>query len=127
MAASRPSEDPVLMLQADQIVAVEVKKVGGAFIRGAILLVKFESDYFGILIAGVWIVHWDRKQSASAIFSSDCGAQVRGKSSDPALPGQVVADEGEACRQRQFERRWCCCRLRLRERQNVFVEWRRRQ
>jgi hypothetical protein len=51
MAPRRAAENPILKLKADQIVAIEIQKVGNSLIRGEVLLIKFESDRFRILIA----------------------------------------------------------------------------
>ena len=45
------SEDAIFVLDADEVVAIEVKKPGRAFLRRVILLIKLYPDLFGILIA----------------------------------------------------------------------------
>jgi hypothetical protein len=55
------SEDSIFKLQADQVVAIEVKKVGGALIGRAVLLVEFQSHLFRVLVARARIVDRDRK------------------------------------------------------------------
>jgi len=61
MTAGNAAEDSVFMLKADQIVAIEVEKISGALIGGAVLLLKFKPNYVGIFIAEVRIVDRDRK------------------------------------------------------------------
>ncbi len=51
VAARAPSEDAVFVLHADEIVAIEVKKIRRALVRKIILLVKLYPYLFGILIA----------------------------------------------------------------------------
>jgi hypothetical protein len=98
MAPSRTAENPILKLKADQIVAIEIQKVGDSLIRREILLIKFESDRFRILIAGARIIDGDRKQPICAIRLADCGAQVCGKGGYATSPGKIVADESNTCR-----------------------------
>jgi len=95
MAPRRAAENPILKLKADQIVAIEIQKVGNSLIRGEVLLIKFESDRFRILIAGARIIDRNRKQPICTIFGTDRRAEVGGESSNSTLSRKIISDKGD--------------------------------
>ena len=51
MTAGSSPEYPIFVLQADEIIAIEVKKLGRALVRDQVLLSDLNSDLFWIVIA----------------------------------------------------------------------------
>ena len=96
MAACNPAIDAVFMLNANQIVPVEIEELRGPFIRGNILLLLLQTHLLWIFIAGLRIVDGDREQPAAAEFGCERGAQVRRKRGDAALARHIVADKRNA-------------------------------
>ena len=99
MTASDPSKDSVLMLQADQIVSIEVEKLGSPFVGTLIFLSQLQSDSLRILVGRIRIVDWNCEKPCIAIFVCYCCAQISRERSDATLSRQVVADECDTGRQ----------------------------
>ena len=51
VAARRPAVDAIFMLNADQIVAVEIKEFRGPFVGAQILLLQLQTHLLWILVA----------------------------------------------------------------------------
>jgi hypothetical protein len=80
-------EDAVLMLEANDIVAVEVQELGGTLIRRRIFLIDFQPHPFGILVVTIRIVDGNCEKTGPAIFGRNCRAQVGCEGRDATLSG----------------------------------------
>jgi hypothetical protein len=98
MASRNSSKDAVLVLQADQVIPIEIEEFGSTLIRGAIFLLKLDAYLFGILIAGVWIVDRNCEEVATAKLGCHRSAQVRCERGNATLSWQIVADKSDARR-----------------------------
>jgi hypothetical protein len=114
MFPRRPSKYSVFMLQANQIVAIEIEKISRALIRRAILLLKFEPNGLRVFIARFQVVDGDRKHPIYAVLGTHGSAEIGGEGGDTALPREIVADESNARRQRQLKWAVFFCRSPLR-------------
>ena len=114
MAACAAAVNPILMLQAHKIVAIEVEKIRGAHVGGKVFLLQLQSHLFWILITRFWIIDRNRKQASHTEFCFNRSAQVGCKSGDAALARQVVPNKCNTGRQREFARLHCGAQLRLR-------------
>ncbi len=101
MAACNPAVDAVFMLQAHQVVAVEIEKVGSSQVRSEIVLSQFESNLLGIVVRSIGIIDGNCKKAFGAVLGTDSGAQVGSERCYAALPRQVISHKGHACGQRQ--------------------------
>ena len=101
VAARGPAVDAVFMLQADEIVAIEVKKIGGPLIRGNVLLRQFQAHLLRIIVAGIGIVDGDSEQASFAVFGCERGAQVGRERGNAALARQIIPHKRDARGQRQ--------------------------
>ena len=83
------------MLQADNIGVAEVEVVRGAAVGIEVALVKFESDFVGILVALGTII--DRRDESLDLRKSVLhrGADVGREGGDAALAWKVIAEEGD--------------------------------
>ena len=99
VTARRTAEDSVLVLQAYQIEICEIQKVSRLLIRRQIVLLKGESHPRRVCIPRFRIVDRHREQSCRSILRRNCFAQISGKGGDPALPGKIVANNGDPARQ----------------------------
>jgi len=72
--AGNPAENAVFMLQTYQVVSIEVKEFGGAFIRGPVFLGELKPYPLGILIARIWVIDWNGEEAAAAVFGRYCCA-----------------------------------------------------
>jgi hypothetical protein len=75
VTARRPSEDPVLMLEADDIHIADVEEVGGALVRCQIAFRKLEANTIGIRVPGRAVIYQNGKTrilatSIRALFTS---------------------------------------------------------
>ena len=101
MAARGAAIDAIFMLQAHQIVAVEVEEIGGPLIGGNVFLGQLQAHLFRIVVARIGIVDGNRKQASLSVFCCQRSAQVGGESGNAALPRQIVSDKSNARGQRQ--------------------------
>lgn len=101
VSAGAPSIDAVLVLQADNIVAVEVQELCCAFIRSGIVLIKFQSDALRIVVVTFGIVDGDSEETRIAVFHGDCSAQISRERRNAALSGKMVPNKRDACWQRK--------------------------
>ena len=96
------SEDAVFVLHADQIISVEIQKLGCPLVRSLVFLGKLQSYTLRIVVGRVRIVDWNGEEPRVTVFSRYGGTQIRGERGDAALPRQIVANEGDASWQRQW-------------------------
>ncbi|HLH10079.1 MAG TPA: hypothetical protein VKW78_22780 [Terriglobales bacterium] len=94
VASRSAAEDPVFMLQADQIYLVDVEKVRRPLIRSEIILKQFEADTWRIFVAGEDVVHRKHKAVTLTKLGSQRLTKIGGERSNPTLSRQVVADDG---------------------------------
>src|ERR1041385_8396655 len=80
------SENPVLVLHTDQIISVEVQKLGGPLVRSLVLLGKLQSYTLRIVVRRVRIVDWNGEQPRSTVFGSYGSAEVSGERGNATLP-----------------------------------------
>jgi hypothetical protein len=85
MAAGRPAVDAILVLQADQINAVDIEEVGGAAIRVDIFLGQFKTNAGWIGVTGPGVVDGQGNAGGAIIFGGDGLTQIGGKGGDAAL------------------------------------------
>src|SRR5437763_5368193 len=97
MAAGYAAKDSVLVLQAHQVVAIEVQELSSTFVGSEILLSNLNANLFRVVVARIRIVHWYCEQTASTKFGRHSTAQVCRKCGYSALPRPVVPDDGNSC------------------------------
>jgi hypothetical protein len=94
VAARLPSEDAILVLQTDDINVIEVQEVSGGLVGVDVLLLDLEPDALRVMIALFDIGDGHGEALDPGIKRRERLADVRGERGDPALAGQVIADEG---------------------------------
>jgi len=99
MAASRATENSVLVLQANQINFAEIQKIRGLAVRGYLAFGQLEPHSLGIPIAFFRIVHRQRQKLRRSKFRADRVTQIGGKCRNPALSWQVIPKDGHPARQ----------------------------
>src|ERR1700749_4031435 len=82
VTAGNSSENPVLVLHTDQIISVEVQKLGGPLVRSLVLLENLQPYTLRIVVARVGIVDWNGKQPRTTVFGRYGSAQVCGECGD---------------------------------------------
>ena len=100
VAVSAPV-DAIFVLQAYQVVAIEVQKIGGAIIGRDIFLIEFQTHSLWIFVARLRIVDRDCKEAVCSIFRRHGRAQVGRECGDAALAGQMISNKGDTSWQRQ--------------------------
>src|SRR5437588_13047664 len=95
MAAGWPSEDAVLVLQADHVDIVEIEEFSGGLIRTQVILCQRPPNPRRIGISRFRIVHGQRQQSRAPILGGDSPTQVGRESSNSTLAGKIVANDGD--------------------------------
>ena len=101
VAARGAAVDAVFMLQADQIVAIEVEKIRSPLIGGNVLLRQLQAHLFRIIVAGIGIVDGDGEQASFSVFGCERGAQVGRESGNATLARQIISNKRNARGQRQ--------------------------
>ena len=96
VAAGPAAKNAVFELQADQVDAVDIQKIGGAAIRLEVFFRQFEAHPRRIGVAAFDVVDRHGDAGRVAMLGGDRFAQVGGKRGDAALARQVVADKGDA-------------------------------
>jgi chaperonin GroES len=86
------AEDPVLVLDADDVDGVDVQEVRGATVRGDLALGDLEANTRRVGIAPAGIVHREDEALDLGTGRSDGPAQIGRESRDPAMTRQVVAE-----------------------------------
>ena len=94
MLARDTAIDSVFMLKTDQVIAVEIEKLGSSFIRGQVFLVKFQANLAGIVVCRIRIIHRNSKEPIAAKLRSQGGAYIRREGCNAALTRQIVSYEG---------------------------------
>jgi len=94
VSARRPAEDTVLVLQADEVDAVAVEEVGGATVRGQLLLGQLEPHALGVGVPGLPVVHRNGDDTRAGTPGGERLAEIGREGRDPALPREVVPDDG---------------------------------
>jgi hypothetical protein len=84
------------MLQAYEIVAIEIQEIGGPLIGGNVFLRQLQAHLFRIVVARIGIVDGNGKQAPFSVFGCERGAQVGRESSNAALPRQIIPNERNA-------------------------------
>ena len=87
--------DPVLVLEADDVGVGEVQEVGRPEVALQVLLVDLEPDLRRVVVPLGAVVDRDDEALGVREVARHRGVHVVGEGGDPALPGQVVADEGD--------------------------------
>ena len=95
VAAGRPAVDAVLVLEADDVGVGEVQEVGRPAVALQVLLVDLEPDLRRVVVPLGAVVDRDDEALGVREPAGHRGVHVVGEGGDPALPGQVVADEGD--------------------------------
>src|SRR4051794_40575876 len=95
MAASWPSEDSILVLQADHIDIIEVKEFSGGLIRTQVILCQRPPNPRRIVISRFRIVHWQRQQSRTPVLGGDSPTQVGCEGGNSTLTRKIVANDGD--------------------------------
>jgi hypothetical protein len=98
VTAGYATVDPVFVLQANEVVPVEVKELRGPLIRCPIFLVKLQSHLAGILVTRVRIVNGYREKPFSTVLRGHSCAQIGGECRNATTAGKVVSDEGDSRR-----------------------------
>jgi hypothetical protein len=88
MAPGNSAVDPVFMLQANQVVAIEIEKVSRPLVRSEIVLSQFKTDLLRVIVACIGIVYGNCKETFRTVFRGDGSAEVGSESCYAALPGQ---------------------------------------
>ena len=104
MAARAAAVDAVFMLQADQIVAIEIEEIGRPLIGGDVFLRQFQAHLLWIVVTRIRIVDGNGKQASFSVFGRERGAQIGRECGNAALARQIVSDKCDARGQRQFAR-----------------------
>jgi hypothetical protein len=95
VTTSWPAENAELMLQANDVHVTDVEKVRGTEIGRQVLLLNFEANYVGVLVATWNVVNRDGEALALGVCASDGGKQIGRERSYAALAWQVVANKGD--------------------------------
>jgi hypothetical protein len=98
VAASRSAENPILMLQANQVNIAEIQEVGGLAVGSQFILRKFEANPGRIAVTFCSIVDRKREELGGSVFGVNGVAQIGCKRSDATAPGQVVPDDSDPTR-----------------------------
>jgi len=96
VASDLTSEDAVLVLQADKVISIEIEKFSSTFIGRAIILPNFEPYPFGILIARLRIIHWNREKTIISEFRRHRGTEICCERSNTTLSREIIPDECDA-------------------------------
>src|SRR5262249_14453413 len=94
VAAGHPAVDPVLVLEADDVGVREVQEVGGAAVAFQVLLFGLEPGLRRVVVPFGAVVDGDDEALGVREAARHRRVHVVGEGGDPALPGQVVPDEG---------------------------------
>lgn len=95
MAAGLSPEDAVFVLEADDVHVVEVQEVGGGLVGVQVLLLDLEADPLRVPVALLDIGYGDGEALDPGVDGREGFADIVSKGGYPALPGEVVADEGD--------------------------------
>ena len=95
VAAGRAAEDAVLVLEADDVGVGEVQEVGRAEVAVELLLLDLEPDFRRVVVPLGEIVDRHHEAVRTRKLGGHRRAHVVRERGDPALPRQVVADEGD--------------------------------
>src|SRR6266851_8517348 len=91
MRTGTASEDPVLVLQADQIHIAEVEKVRGLPVGSQVVLRELESHPDGIVVTLFGIVDRKCQQLRRAVFRVQGVAQVGCERGDSTMLRKIIA------------------------------------
>src|ERR1700753_3510561 len=98
MASRSSPENAVLVLQADKIIPIEIEKFSSTFIGGTIILPNFDSYPFGILIAGIRIIHRNCEKTIISEFTGYRGTEICRERGNTTLSGKIIPNECDARR-----------------------------
>lgn len=93
VAACRASEDPVLVLHAEDVGRAQVQEARGAPVGGVLVLGQLEADARGVGVVPPDVVHRDHEHVAGGQLQREGLAQVGREGGDAALPGRMVAEQ----------------------------------
>ena len=93
VAAGRPAEDSVFVLEADDIGVGEIEEIGRAQVRVDLLLFDFEPHLRRVVVSRRDVVDRNDEAVRPGILGRDRGAKVVSERRDAAFPRQIVADE----------------------------------
>ncbi len=92
VAAGWPAEDPVLVLEADDVDVADVEEVGRTLIRRQVPLGQFEPDAIRVRVPARTIVDRDGEARILALVTHDRVAEVRCERCDAAASREVITD-----------------------------------
>ena len=98
MAAGRPAEDAVFVLQTDHLGVAEVQEVRRAFIRFDVLLEEFKAHFRRVIVALGTVVGGNHKTFRARILAGHGVTEIVGEGGNPALAWQIRADEPNPAR-----------------------------
>ncbi len=95
VAADRPAENAVFVLDADDIDVGDIKEISGAKVGGEVLLGDFESHFRRIIVTFGEIVDRGDQTFDIGKFGGDGRPQVAGKSGNAAFARGIIGEEGD--------------------------------
>ena len=74
VAACIAAVNAIFMLQADQVIAIEVEEIGGALVGRKVFLGNLQAHLLWIVVARIEIVDGNREQPSLSVFGRECSA-----------------------------------------------------
>src|SRR5438093_10660803 len=102
MTARRPPEDAVLVLKANEIDPIDVQEIRRSTIGSRITFLNFEAHAGRIGVPALPIIDRNGETAGLGTFRRHGFAQIRGEGGNPAAPGQIIPDEGDAFEGKRF-------------------------
>ncbi len=93
MTPRRPSENPKLVLQTDDVCVADVQKIRSSLIRRQILFLDFKSHHLRIFVSPFDVVHRHSEAFVSGKFRRHGRQDIRRERRDAAFARQVVAEK----------------------------------